>query len=139
MLNFIKFLRKKEVLTKAYAFTTSERRFEIMKYLCKNRIATMPMLAHMYHVSVRTIKRDIDELGGMIPIITQQGRFGGGVQIMEGYSWDKSYMNDDEIALLKEVRDIAQQGGNLYLNNEKLLRLDRIIEIYEKPKNQKPM
>lgn len=38
---------------------TAERRLEIYKYLCLARKATMPQLAKMFGVSVRTIQRDI--------------------------------------------------------------------------------
>ena len=113
---------------------TSERRFEIMKYICKNRFTTMPILAKMYGVTVRTIKRDIDELGDIIPIVTQQGRFGGGVGVMEGYSWNKAYMGQEDINLLKEIYQILSIGETIKLDSERLLRLSRKISAYEKPR-----
>ena len=41
---------------------TAERRLEILKYLCKFRKATMPHLAKIFGVSVRTVQRDVLEI-----------------------------------------------------------------------------
>ena len=97
----------------------------------------MPILAEKYNVSVRTIKRDIDELGCIIPIITRQGRFGGGIGIMDDYSWDRCYMSKEDIELLKEIRKIAVKGEKLVFNENRLGRLNKIIEIYETPEIKK--
>ncbi len=105
-----------------------------MQFLCKNRCAKMQALADLYGVTVRTIKRDIDELGDIIPIVTQKGRYEGGVKIMDGYSWDKIYMSKEDICLLNEVCQAAKEKKALDFNAEKLIQLENIIRIYTNPK-----
>jgi len=45
---------------------TSERRIETIKYLCRKRRATMAEISKEFGVSVRTVKRDIDYLSGVM-------------------------------------------------------------------------
>ena len=109
-----------------------ERRFDMIKYLCKIRYATMPTLAKKYGVDVRTIKRDIDIIGDTIPLKTKAGRFDGGVYVMEEYYWDIVYMEENEIALLKRIREVAICGITLNLDANEILILDSIITTYTK-------
>ena len=88
---------------------TTERIFEMMKYLCQVRHATMPALAEKFGVSVRTIKRDIDELGYLIPLEIKTGRYEGGVYVMQGYKWDKAYMSAEDIALLIKIKKVGEK------------------------------
>lgn len=113
---------------------TTERIFDMMKYLCRVRYAPMPKLAEMYGVSVRTIKRDVDVLGSLIPLETRLGRYEGGVYVMEGYRWDKAYMSTEDIALLVEIKRVGQKKERLVLNQDALDRLSRIISVYSLPK-----
>ena len=92
----------------------------------------MPMLAEMFSVSVRTIVRDIDELSLMIPIINKAGRYGGGVRVIDSYTWDKSYMSREDILLLKKIKEVAVENKEI-LKNDEILRLDRIIKTYTQP------
>ena len=55
---------------------TAERRYEIMKTLCRRRYETMSNLASELGVSVRTVQRDIEILSGTEPIYTQSGKYG---------------------------------------------------------------
>ena len=113
---------------------TAERRLEIMKYLCKARFATMSDLAKKFDVSVRKIKRDIDELGNTIPLEIKTGRYEGGVYVMSGYSWDKAYMSLEDIALLTEIKNIGEKQQPLALNSRQLKRLEEIIRTYSVPR-----
>ena len=56
---------------------TSERRYEIMKTLCRCRHEKMHNLAREFGVSTRTIQRDIEVLSRTEPIYTQSGKYGG--------------------------------------------------------------
>lgn len=76
---------------------TAERRYEIMKLLCRRRHETIRNLASEFGVSMRTIQRDIETLSRTEPIYTQFGKYGGGVYIVEGYSLDRMYMNEQEL------------------------------------------
>lgn len=98
------FFRKEDLMG------TAERRLEILKYLCKHRHATMPQLAEMFGVSVRTIQRDIFEIEETlhVPLDIRSGKYGGGIYVKGNYSFDRAYMHDDEIALLRKVQSLAK-------------------------------
>lgn len=113
---------------------TTERIFEMMKYLCQVRHATMPALAEKFGVSVRTIKRDIDELGYLIPLEIKTGRYEGGVYVMQGYKWDKAYMSAEDIALLIKIKKVGEKKERLVFEGDELSRLERIISMYSLPK-----
>ena len=85
---------------------TAERRLEILKYLCKFRKATMPQLAEIFGVSIRTIQRDIFEIETTfhVPLEVRCGKYDGGVYVMGEYRFDRAYMHTDELALLAKVQ-----------------------------------
>lgn len=112
---------------------TTERIFEMMKYLCQVRHATMPALAEKFGVSTRTIKRDIDELGYLIPLETKTGRYGGGVYIMDDYKWDKAYMSEEDISLLIKIKTTGINRQILIFDENDLIRIERIITTYSLP------
>ena len=113
---------------------TAERRIEIMKLLCRERHVTMPNLAIRFSVSVRTIKRDIDELGCTIPLIIKAGRYQGGVYVTEGYSWDKIYMSTEDISLLRTIKSVGEKRSKLVLDDSSLDRIEKMIFVYSIPK-----
>lgn len=112
---------------------TAERRIEMMKLLCSERYITMPNLAKRFGVSIRTVKRDIDELGFIIPLYIKSGRYDGGVYVMDGYFWSNAYMSNEDIALLENIKTIGESGGKLILDVLALERLKRIIKTYSLP------
>ena len=89
---------------------TAERRLEILKYLCKYRRATMPQLAEMFGVSVRTIQRDILEIEATFhaPLDVRCGKYDGGVFVVGDYSFDHAYMHDEELALLSKIHGMVK-------------------------------
>ena len=109
---------------------TSERRLEIMKYLCRKRHATIKELAEMFGVSIRTIQRDIPELETIfhLPLEVKSGKYGGGIYVLENYTWDRMYMSDEETALLQKIKSLVQNQ----LSNEEKQKLDRIIKNYSR-------
>ena len=115
---------------------TTERRNEIVKILCRRRYETIGNLANEFNVSYRTIRRDIDALSSYVPIYTQSGRYCGGVYMVDGYSMDNVYMNDDELGVLRKIFDMATENRNL-LNHIEMDTLDSIIHKYSVPKKQK--
>lgn len=110
---------------------TSERRIEIVKYLCRNRHSTAENLSKEFGVSVRTVQRDIDYLSGtmMIPIYCQAGKYDGGIYIDDDYKWDKMYMSLEQIDLLKKIKEMLE---NKLTDNENM-QLERIISLYSMP------
>ena len=109
---------------------TAERRLEILKYLCKFREATMPQLAEMFGVSIRTIQRDILEIEVTfhVPLDIRCGKHVGGVYVIGDYSFDRAYMHDDELALLAKVQTLV----NGQLSGEENALLNQIIKTYTK-------
>ena len=100
---------------------TSERRIEIIKYLCRKR-----------HVTVsNTIHRDIDYLSGtmMIPIYCQSGKYEGGVYIDNDYRWDKMYMTLEQISLLIKVKEMVTDK----LSEKENMILRQLIQLYSIP------
>ena len=109
---------------------TAERRLEILKYLCKHRRATMPQLAEMFGVSVRTIQRDILEIEAIfhVPLEVRCGKYDGGVFVIGDYSFDRAYMHKDELALLAKIQKMVEEQ----LSNKENALLSQIITSYTK-------
>ena len=108
----------------------AERRLEMLKYLCKARKTNMRKLSEKFNVSVRTIHRDILELEIIfrIPLEIRRGRYGGGVYVMDNYSFDRAYRYDDELNLLSKVKSMAEKR----LTEEENGMLSKIIKTYTK-------
>ena len=109
---------------------TAERRLEILKYLCKYRRVTMPQLAEMFGVSVRTIQRDIFEIEWTfhVPLDVRCGKYDGGVYVMGDYSFDRAYMHKDELSLLSKVRELVKNQ----LSDKENALLSQMIKTYTK-------
>lgn len=109
---------------------TAERRLEILKYLCKFRKATMPQLAEMFGVSIRTIQRDILEIEATfhVPLDVRCGKYDGGVYVIGDYSFDRAYMHEDELRLLAKIQKLVKSQLS---DNENSL-LSQIIKTYTK-------
>ena len=111
---------------------TAERRYEIMKLLCRRRHETICNLASEFGVSTRTIQRDIEILSRTEPIFTQPGKYSGGVYVVEGYSMERMYMTSAEIDVLQKLYIAADKNASLLTFEEKeLLRF--LISQYSKP------
>ena len=111
---------------------TAERRYEILKILCRRGHETIENLASELAVSDRTIRRDIEVLGMSYPIYTQTGKYNGGVYVMEGFSLERMYMSDTELDVLKKLYVIAQENATV-LTMQELFVLNSIISTYSKP------
>lgn len=109
---------------------TAERRLEILKYLCRHRRATMPQLAEIFSVSIRTIHRDIlgIEMTFHAPIVCRCGKYNGGIYIVGDYTFDRMYMHEDEILLLSKLKSMV---GDQLTEKENAL-LSQIIKNYSK-------
>ena len=112
---------------------TAERRYEIMKLLCRRRYETIRNLASEFGVSMRTIQRDIDALSRTEPIYTQFGKYCGGVYVVESYSMDRMYMEDSELDVLRKLYIAADKDESLLTDDQKNL-LGLLISQYSKPK-----
>ena len=111
---------------------TAERRYEIMKVLCRRRHETIQNLAYEFGVSTRTIQRDIEILSLSEPIFTKPGKYGGGIYVLDGYSMSRMYMTDAELDVLRKLYDAADENVKLLTSDEKEL-LGSLISQYTKP------
>lgn len=78
------------------------RRKEILDVLMRRRQDTVSNLAFEFHVSQRTIKRDICILSRDHAIETRQG-YGGGIRVAEGYYADRHYLSDEQEYMLRSL------------------------------------
>lgn len=116
--------------------TTTERRLKLIEVLALRRYDTMGNLAFEFGVSTRTIQRDLLEINDTIPIECKPGRYDGGIYVMEGFSAQRSYMNDQEIQLLKKLREFAVEYQNKLFSQDEILLLSKILYKYSKPKSK---
>lgn len=70
--------------------------------MCRRRFEKAENLAFEFHVSEKTVRRDIEAISRSVPIYTKQGR-NGGVYLLDGYAEGRAYMSDGEIALLESL------------------------------------
>ncbi len=106
----------------------SERRFEIIRHLCIYRYEKITVLANMFAVSKRTIQRDLYkiETSLRVPLLTKSGKYEGGVYIAGNYTFDRMYMDEDEIALLRKSKILLQAQ----LTEEEKILFDFLIKKY---------
>ena len=111
---------------------TAERRREILRLLCRRRYETIGNLADEFGVSKRTIQRDIEALSISEPIYTRQGKYSGGIYVVDGYSMDRMYMDEGELYVLQKLHTAAEGQASLLTCGEKKI-LNSIILQYSKP------
>lgn len=112
---------------------TAERRSEILKILCRRRHETIPRLAVEFGVSERTIRRDIEALSLTAPLYTQQGRYDGGVYVMDGYSADRMYFSERETNVMRRLIEDAEAMGYCRIDASELRILKELLAAYSKP------
>lgn len=112
---------------------TTERRHKIMMLLCKRRHETVSNLATEFGVSERTIRRDIDILSFTYPIYTQQGRYAGGIYVMNGYYIDQLYLTTAEINFLKKILLCIKKENENSIPLADIKYLDNLIIKYTLP------
>lgn len=113
--------------------TTTERRIEIIKILCRRRHEKIENLSNELGVCERTIRRDIESLSMQYPIYTQKGKFGG-VYIVDGFNIERMYMDDSKIAVLRKLSEKLKNGDILTEDEKKTF--NSIIEEYSTPKKK---
>ena len=107
----------------------NERRRAIIEVLCQRKQDTMKNLANEFHVSLRTICYDIDELARNYPIVAIRGKYKGGVRIADGYRLDRKYLNHEQQRLLKRLsKTLSGEDRNIM---ESILRDFTLKEISE--------
>ena len=69
-----------------------ERKIEILKILHYRKKETIRNLANEFGVSMRTIRRDIEEISLRFPVYTVQGKYNGGIYLMDEAPIDYSIL-----------------------------------------------
>ena len=110
-----------------------ERREEILKLLISRRKSTVPILMHEFHVSEKTIRRDIRALMLKYPLETFSGN-GGGVQIPEWYAPNKNLLSKEEVTVLEELLQKADVYQSRILKQILARYISSIQSIGEKVK-----
>lgn len=111
-----------------YASTKLNRLLEITTLLLNRGTVTAAELADRFHVSIRTIYRDVDTLSlSGIPVYATRG-IGGGISLLENYSLNKTLLSETEsqsillaLQTLKstqypEIDQILEKMGALFHN-----------------------
>lgn len=89
--------------------TPNERRQLLLVLLCHRRYDTCKRLADELGVSRSTIGHDLTILMCSYPIETVRGGHGGGVKVADHFYLHHKTLNEDQIALLMNLR--AQLSG----------------------------
>ncbi|PAB60147.1 helix-turn-helix transcriptional regulator [Anaeromicrobium sediminis] len=113
-----------------------ERLLRIVDILMHKKTCTAKELADIFHVSTKTIYRDMDTLTiAQIPIITTKGK-NGGISILEDYKIDKSLVTQEEqnslIMGLQALKDLNYVDIDITLTKLKNVfnkSYDSLIEI----------
>ena len=92
-----------------------ERRQKILEVLCLRRHETTDNLAHEFHVSRETIRRDITILSCSYPVETVQGGLGG-VRVADWFHLDRRALNSDEITFLRKLEGQLDGADREMLN-----------------------
>lgn len=112
---------------------TIERRMSIIQYLCYARYSKLEELARIYNVSIRTIQRDILEIGPFIPLDPRSGRYDGGIYVVNEYRMDRMYMTTEEINLLYKIKAAIDASELIHLNDDEYYLFCALIKTYKKP------
>ncbi len=112
---------------------TAERRRMIMRVLCRRGHDTIANLAAEFGVSERTIRRDIETLSLSEPVYTQQGRYGGGVYVVNGHRLDQQYMNPLQTQVIEKVIRLSHCKQQCVLQDEEVRALQSLIETFAYP------
>jgi len=101
-----------------------DRRQALLEIMCERRHDKIDNHAFEMGVERRTIRRDIELLSISYPIYTTKGT-GGGVHIVDGYRYGFRYMTKEETIFLESIA--------IKLDNDKAIRMQRIIDRYKMP------
>lgn len=82
---------------------TIERRQAVWQVLRVRRYDTAANLAREFHVSIRTMHGDLQDLMRSYPIEAVRGRYGGGYKLLDWYCPNRSTLSSEQITLLQEV------------------------------------
>ena len=103
------------------------------KILSVRRYETTENLAAEFGVSERTIRRDIQALSLSQPLYTIQGRYNGGVYVLDGYSSGGSYFDVGQKEVVLKIIDLAEKQMVRGLGEKDICILKDIVNKYSIP------
>lgn len=107
----------------------NERRQKIFAVLCRRRFEYISNLAKEFEVSERTIRRDLEYLGRILPIYTKTGRYGGGVYVEDGADMSQIHIDEQLRYILKKIVRCTSDGEPIAFSNVDVEIIERILEI----------
>lgn len=110
-----------------------DRLLSIIVILLNNNNVTAKELADRFEVSIRTIYRDMETINmAGIPIVSNQGRYGG-FSILENYKISHQLLTlDDMISIVTALKNIS----NFAQNKDMDLTIDKISNLVPRDKKQ---
>ena len=100
----------------------------MLETLCERRFEKVNNLAFEFGVSEWTIRQDILELSLSYPIYTKQGKYDGGVYVVDGFRMGKTYLTDKETDLLEKLA--------ARLSGEDFATMQAILKKYKEPRRK---
>ena len=94
----------------------AERQKAIMNKLVAERFAKISELMQELNASDSTIRRDIQELTLIYPLVTVRGRYGGGVKVEDWYHPGRKTLSTVQAQLLKKLAT-SLNGQDLKIMN----------------------
>mgnify|MGYP003506824870 CR=1 FL=1 len=94
----------------------AERQKAIMNKLVAERFAKISELMQELNASDSTIRRDIQELTLIYPLVTVRGRYGGGVKVEDWYHPGRKTLSPVQAQLLKKLAT-SLNGQDLKIMN----------------------
>ena len=104
---------------------TTERRQEMLEYLCIVRKTTRVDLMYRFNISKNTVDRDLQILMCSYPIDTIRG-VAGGVCVADGFRLGMKYLSDKQKVLLEKLSET--------LSGEELVTMQSILKTFTNPR-----
>ncbi len=104
--------------------STTERRQQMLEYLCQVRATTREDLMQEFNVSKNTVDRDLQILMCSYPIDTFRG-VGGGVRIADWFRLGMKYLNETQHSLLVKLSET--------LSGDELATMQSILKTFSNP------
>ena len=97
--------------------TAAERQDLIMATLRKQQTARIRDFATACGCTERTIRSDIAALTATFPLMTVQGRYGGGIKLADWYQPQRTCLGPEQIETLKRLANSVSRKDRMILNS----------------------
>ncbi len=94
-----------------------ERQSAILNLIYREHHTTEAVLAEIFGVSERTVRKDITTLSCILPIKTVRGRYGGGIWLEDWFDPNSNVLSAKQEDFLKKMRSTLAGEELLVLNS----------------------